>query len=168
LVFDGQIKGAPIRGAGEPRQIVASEFGARRPALSPDERWLAFVSNRTGSSEVWVQSYPDGVPTRVSRNGGDDPVWSRDARELFYLEGTRMMSVAVRTAGGRTFTFDPAVALFDEPSVSRGFEPGTYDVDPDGRFLMSQPAADPQRSTPSDIVVLQNWVGELRRLAPAR
>jgi serine/threonine-protein kinase len=158
---------------GEPRQIVASQFGAyERPSLSPDERWLAFVSNRTGNPEVWVQSYPDGVPTRVSRNGGDEPVWSRQGRELFYREGTRMMSVAVRTAGGRTFTFDPALALFDEPSLSgigavERLQAGTYDVGPDGRFLMRQQAADPQRSTPGDIVVVQNWAGELLRLAPA-
>jgi serine/threonine-protein kinase len=173
LFFDEQIRAAPISGVGEPRQIVASQFGAyERPALSPDERWLAFVSNRTGNPEVWVQSYPDGVPTRVSRNGGDEPVWSRQGRELFYREGTRMMSVAVRTAGGRTFTFDPALALFDEPSLSgigavERLQAGTYDVGPDGRFLMRQQAADPQRSTPGDIVVVQNWAGELLRLAPA-
>jgi serine/threonine-protein kinase len=171
VLVDTQIGVAPIRGAGEPRQVVASQFGARQAAVSPDERWLAFVSNRTGRSEVWVQSYPDGVPTRVSRNGGDEPVWSRDRRELFYLEATRMMSVAVRTSDGRTFTFDPAVMLFDEPALTRAGAAGsaaTYDLGPDGRFLMRQPAADSQRSTPSDIVVLQNWVGELRRLAPAR
>jgi Tol biopolymer transport system component len=147
LVFDGQIRAAPIRGVGEPRQIVAAQFGAERPALSPDERWLAFVSNRTGSHEVWVQPYPDGVPTRVSRNGGDNPVWSRNGRELFYREATKMMSVAVRTTVDRTFTFDPAFALFDEPSLSRvgavgRLDQGTYDVAPDGRFLMRQTVAD--------------------------
>ena len=60
-----------------------------------------------------MQSYPDGVPTRVSRNGGDEPVWSRDGRGLSYPEATRMMSVAVRTSDGRTFAFDPAVVLFE-------------------------------------------------------
>jgi hypothetical protein len=170
LFFDTEVRVTPVNGRGEPRLVVASQFGAQSSRLSPDERWLAFVSNRTGSAEIWVQAYPDGAPTRVSRNGGDDPVWSRDGRELFYREGSRMMSVTVRASTGRSFTFDPAVLLFDNPSLSATnpvFDPpGEYDVGPDGRFLMRQPATVPQRSTPGDIVVVQNWLGQLSRLAP--
>jgi serine/threonine-protein kinase len=170
LFFDAEVRVASIDGRGEPRQVVASQFVARNSRLSPDERWLAFVSNRTGNAEVWVQAYPDGAPTRVSRNGGDEPVWSRDGKELFYQEGSRMMSVAIRAPADRTFTFDPAVTLFDNPTLAgdRVFNnpPGKYDIGSDGRFLMRQPTGDPQRSTPGNIVVVQNWLAEVRRLAP--
>jgi TolB protein len=112
LVADEQIRAAPMTGAREPRQIVASQFGARRPALSPDERWLAFVSNRTGSSEVWVQSYPDGVPTRCRATEGT----SRSGRATggAVLPGSHQNDERRgRISDGRTFAFDPARVLFD-------------------------------------------------------
>ena len=83
------------------------------PALSPNGRWLAYASNRTGQTEVWVKGYPDGAPLRVSRNGGYEPRWSLDGRELFYLQGRSMMAIAVETEA--EFSFDAPVELFTGP-----------------------------------------------------
>ena len=77
----------PAEDGGEVRNVVASEFIEFDPALSSNGRWLAYVSNRTGQDEIWVQGYPDGVPVRVSSNGGYEPLWSADGRELFYRQG---------------------------------------------------------------------------------
>ena len=152
--------------------VTAFEEGYAR--LSPDGRWVAYVSNRSGAREIWVQAYPDaGAPTRVSVNGGGEPVWSRNSSELFYLEGDTMMAVSFDA--DTSFRVLGAGPLFTEPydhdsaagaSVIFSTEP-TYDVGPDGRFLMIQPEAgsDGQvQSTPINVVL--NWFTELQRLVP--
>jgi hypothetical protein len=92
-------------------------------------------------------------------NGGDRPVWSRDDRELFYREGTKMMGVRIK-ASATEFGFEPATQLFDRPYRL------DYDVAPDGRFLMIPAAAQGGPPTPAGIVVVQNWTEELKRLVP--
>ena len=87
----------PRRRPGEVRNVVASDSVEFDPALSPNGRWLAYVSNRTGQTEIWVQGYPEGAPVRVSSNGGYEPLWSADGRELFYRQGDAVMAVAVET-----------------------------------------------------------------------
>ena len=70
-------------------------------AISPDGRWLAYQSTTAGADEVWLKEYPDGAPKRVSTNGGRFPVWSRDGRELYYLNADKMMAVAISAAPGQ-------------------------------------------------------------------
>src|SRR5262249_45678932 len=90
----GDIAAGRLDGQGDVRNVAATPDVESAPSLSPDEHWLAYVSNRTGASEVWVKRYPDGTPVRVSRGGGLEPVWSRDGRELFYRLDDAMFSVA--------------------------------------------------------------------------
>jgi hypothetical protein len=172
LLFDANdnIRKVPVAG-GPPQDLVASEYLERHATRSPDGRWLAYESNRSGQNDIWVRAYAGGAPVRVSPAGGVQPVWSRDGRELFYLQGTTMMAVAVRP-GTETFAFGDARELFDA-SFAR-FEVGTYeapgssyDVAPDGRFLMIQPVARPQ-TAPTRIIVVQNWFEELKRRVPVR
>jgi eukaryotic-like serine/threonine-protein kinase len=138
-------------------QTQASE-GDAGAAVSPDGRWLAYVSDVTGGREIWVQPYPGpGAPTRVSPNGGAEPVWARDGRELFYIEGTKLMSVVVDTKSG--FNFKPAVSLF-ESRYLRSDQPPSYDVAPDGRFLMIKSA---EGQTGSPITVVLNWDAGLKK-----
>jgi eukaryotic-like serine/threonine-protein kinase len=156
---------------GDVRGVVATPDDEFDPALSPDGRWLAYVSDRTGQTEIWVKRYPDGVPVRVSRDGGQEPVWSRDGKELFFqrAQGTFvMMSVAAQTTEEK-FAFDPAVELFSGQYV---FYPGpaqsSYAVAPDGRFLLISPLSSNDLVATSKIVVVQNWVEELKRKVPAK
>jgi hypothetical protein len=115
-------------------------------ALSPDGRWLAYPSNATGALEIWVQR-------RISPNGGTDPAWSKDGRELFYLEGRNVMAVAVKS--GSTLDFAKPVQLFASPYMHQRFTPLSYDVAADRRFIMlKQPNT---TSTPTPFTVVLNW-----------
>ena len=148
-----------------PRDLVktASIEGSAGIALSPDGRWLAYTSNITGRSEVWVQPYAGpGAPVRVSPNGGVEPLWEREGRELYYVEGNQMMSVPVRP--GPTFEFEPAEPLF-EHRYARVTIP-SYDVGPDGRFLMIKPSGPPPGTAPISVVL--NWTGLLSRRLTTR
>ncbi len=132
--------------------------------FSPNGRWIAYVSEVTGEKEVHVTSYPEPVgSTPVSANGGRDPVWSRDGRELFFRQGEFLMVIPVET-NGSVFTFEPAQVLLSgwpAPPVGGGIS--HYDVTPDGnRFLMLQPP----EATPSYINVVLDWFDELKRLVP--
>jgi hypothetical protein len=132
--------------------------------VSPDGRWLAYVSQQSGQAEVWVRPYPgSGTPVRVSSSGGIEPVWSRRGYELYYFEGRRLMAVPV--VKGSTFTFKRPTFLFESHYVV--FGPPSYDVAEDGRFLMIKAAASQSRTSPQVVVVL-NWADELRRRVPAR
>ena len=146
---------------------------SRTPRLSSDDRWIAYSSDESGSNEVHVRPFPNVNDGKwvVSTSGGVAPVWSPDGRELFYMNGTTMMSVAVDSRGG-AFRFAAPTALFSGP-----FETGSpnFDVSPDGQyFLMVE--ADPD-AKPTQINVILNWSRELNigcsspnvtRMRPAR
>jgi Tol biopolymer transport system component len=138
----------------EPQAVVRTQAseGDTGATMSPDHRWLAYVSNVTGGSEIWVQPYPGpGAPIRLSPNGGVEPVWSADGRELFYFEGTKLMSIVVDTKSG--FNFKPPVVLFESPHP-RETQPPSFDVARDGRFVMIK-SAEGQASP--HITVVLNW-----------
>jgi Tol biopolymer transport system component len=149
---------------GEPYAVVATRAHEYYPTLSPDDRWLAYMSDESGSPEVYVRPFPnvDAGKWLVSAGGGGFPVWSPSGRELFYLNGTTMMSVSVATDGA-TFNAGAPELLFRGP-----FETGSpnFDVSPDGTyFVMVEADAD---ATPTQIQVVFNWVEELKRLLPTK
>jgi eukaryotic-like serine/threonine-protein kinase len=151
----------PVDGKGEPESIVqATRGGVDGPALSPDGRWLAYSSATTGRREIWVQPFPTGPPVRVSPNGGVEPVWARSGRELFYLEGRKMMSVVIDTASG--FDVQAPVVLF-EGTYLKPDQPPSYDVSPDGRFLMIKPSG----QMPVPITAILNWTEALKAAGSA-
>ncbi|HET9359226.1 MAG TPA: protein kinase, partial [Vicinamibacterales bacterium] len=152
-------------GKPQPRPLVRTpgREGFEGLMLSPDGRWMAYTSDATGRFEIWVQPYPGpGAPVRVSPDGGVEPVWARNGRELFYLEGRTLKSVAVNA--GSTFDFKPATTLFEAVYTLNG-QPPSYDVAADGRFLMIKPLGEPTAST---MVVVLNWFDELTRRVQAR
>ena len=165
-VTNVDIAAASVGAPDELRQIVATDFFEGDPALSPNGRWLAYVSDRTGRAEIWVQGYPDGVAVRVSTNGGYEPMWSADGRELYYLQGNALMAVAVETEG--EFAFEAPVQLFTgRYFVAPGALASSYDVARDGRFLMIEPPGASTATAPASIVVVENWTEELKRLVGA-
>ncbi len=148
----------------KPEPWLQTMFDEGEASFSPDGRWVAYVSDQTGDAEVWVRPFPGpGSPVRVSPNGGHDPRWSRDGKELFYHEGNKMMTAEVVSTQPDVRFRMPRV-LFDggfipwEPNAPR-----TYDVAPDGRFLMIEQT--PSYLTQRFAVVL-NWHEELRRRVP--
>jgi len=89
-----------LEGDRERRPLLATEFNERRPALSPDERWLAYQSDESGQYEIYVRPSPNvgAGKTQVSSDEGHEPMWSTDGRTLFFLSPTGLMETAVSTA----------------------------------------------------------------------
>ncbi len=136
----------------------------RNPAVSPDGRWLAYTSDASGHDEVYLTPFPNGgARVQVSTAGGTSPVWARDGRQLYFLNGH---SVLVTTAIDENAS-NPAGAterLFDASRYFRDLQAGAFDVSPDGqRFLFIKP---PPRSSLD--VVLDWWAETSAKLATVK
>jgi Tol biopolymer transport system component len=141
---------------------LQTPFAEQNAVFSPDGKSVAYVSDPAGTDEVWVRPFPGpGSPVRASVAGGHDPTWSRDGKELFYQEGSKLMVAAVTST--TPLQVQPAKMLFEggfiawEPNTPR-----TFDVAADGRFLMIEPTA----TNAQRFNVVLNWTEELKRLIP--
>jgi serine/threonine protein kinase/Tol biopolymer transport system component len=135
------------------------------PRFSPDWRWLAYISDESGRLEVYVQAYPGpGGKWQISAEGGTEPVWNPNGRELFYRNGDKMMVVDISTEHG--FTASTPRMLFEGHYEQPPVPLHNFDVSPDGqRFLMLKPVEQEQGAT-TQINVVLNWFEELKRLVP--
>ena len=139
--------------------------------LSPDGRWIAYESDESGQTEIWVQPFPNVADGRwqISRDGGVAPRWGPDSREVFFqTSGGPGTSVTLMVAENDTEpTFTPGIPrpLFDGPYRMGGLPHGwPFDVSLDGqRFLMIKEAA---VSDQPQVVLVENWFEELTRLVP--
>ena len=150
---------------GDVTLLLQSPFHEEQPALSPEGRWLAYTSNESGRREVYVQPYAgEGSRWLVSTNGGTEPVWSPDGKELFYREQLKMMSVPV--ASGPSLDPGKPRVLFEGKYASEPSRSPNYHVTPDGQhFVMIRPIEEPP-DAPKEIHVVLNWFEELKRLVP--
>ena len=147
--------------------FLQTPFNEGAASFSPDGHWLAYLSNESGRPEIYVQPYPGpGGKWQISTDGGTEPLWNRNGRELFYRSGNRMMAVQVSTQP--TFSAGKPAMLFEKEYAASQF-PATgiaYDVSPDGqRFLMVKEIE--QSSSATQINVVLNWFEELKRRVPA-
>jgi serine/threonine-protein kinase len=150
---------------GKASSLLAGQYNEHSPMFSPDGRWLAYVSDESGEEEVYVRRYPGPAGSQlISVDGGREPVWSRDGRELFYRRGDLLMVVPVESTNTILTTRPPQVLFKEQYSLfGRGSGLVGYDVAPDGqRFVMLQ-HPDPASS---QINVVLNWFEELKRLVP--
>jgi eukaryotic-like serine/threonine-protein kinase len=146
---DGQllafIEGSPTTGVDiwvlrlsdrKTQPFLRTPFTEGGPRFSPDGHWLAYVSDESGRFEIYVQPYPGpGGKWQISTEGGTEPVWNPNGRELFYRSGNKMMAVDVTTQP--SFTVGKPRMLFMGEYVPTVTTPPNYDVSPDGqRFLM--------------------------------
>jgi Tol biopolymer transport system component len=147
------------------KPFLQTPFNESVPRFSPDGRWLAYISNESGRWEIYVQSYPGpGGKWQISTEGGTEPVWNPNGRELFYRSGEKMMAVDIATQPSLT-AGKPRVLFEGRYNPSPGTSPN-YDVAPDGqRFLMIKPA-DAGEAAPTQINVVLNWFEELKRRVP--
>jgi hypothetical protein len=152
-----------------PFSVSASDEASAE--ISPDGRFLAYESNQSGRSEVYVQTFPHpGRRELISIDGGVQPVWARNGRELFYRapgpgRTMRMMVVDVRLGGA--FTVGKPRVLWEALATRYPGGTGgrTYDVAPDGRrFLMIQQRDAVSPPLLDHVVLVQNWSEELKRL----
>jgi Tol biopolymer transport system component len=163
----------PLSGGATPSPLLRTPFNESHGQISPDGKWLAYYSNETGRTEVYVRPYPRGAGKwQISTNGGVLPRWRRDGRELFFtsnLTGGKMMAVDI-TSAGTTFEAGTPKELFDSPFIGIqhiGILPGSaayhaFAVSADGqRFLIPHP---PSGSTTglTPIAVVENWAAGLK------
>ncbi len=158
-----------VGGDSEPVWLLQEPYQERNAELSPDGRWMAYQSDESGQYEVYVRPFPNVNDNfwQVSNAGGFMPLWSRDGRELFYLERgpERLMSVSI-DATETAFSFSSRTLILDWPYLGTfGTFNRPYDVADDGRFLAIS-IGGPNEDT-SPIIVVENWFPELARLAPA-
>jgi serine/threonine protein kinase len=152
----------PLFGDGKPLPYLQREFDETSGQFSPDGRWMAYVSNETGRNEVYVQSLPTtGGKRQVSSDGGSQPRWRGDGKELFYLAADRkLMAVAVR--GGTSLETAVPRALFETRLDTSSFHgvKNNYVVTADAqRFLINTPAGE---ASSAPITVVVNWIADLK------
>jgi len=149
------------------RVLLQTPSNESAPAFSPDGRWLAYASDESGRTEVYVRSFPSlEGKWRISTEGSGGPLWNPNGRELFYRSGGKMMAVDVTAEP--TFSSGRPKALFDDQyDPDPGGNRPNYDVSRDGqRFLMLKPV-EQQTTALTQIHVVLNWFEELKRRVPS-
>jgi len=144
---------------------MTDQFAETAPKFSPDGRWLAYESNETGRTEIYVRAFPaaaQGGKWPISNSGGALPVWSPNGRELLYQSGDQIMSVEYTTTGNVFSAGKPRVWL-----MSMGGAQG-FDIAPDGKRLIAfmPTATGTAPKTEHTVVFVQNFFDELRRRVP--
>jgi Tol biopolymer transport system component len=155
-------------GTGQGRKaepFLRTRFSETVPRFSPDGHWLAYMSDESGRYQVYVQPYPGpGGKWLVSTEGGTEPVWNPNGRELFYRNGDKMMAVEVTMLP--SFVVGKPRMLFEGRYEPSPLTNPNYAVSPDGqRFLMLKPPEQAQEA-PTRINIVLNWFEELNRLVP--
>ena len=160
----------------QPEPLLQSSADQQNGEISPDGCWIAYQSNESGRSEIYVRPFPkvDAERFLISPNGGTRPAWARNGRELFFLDGDgRLTSVPVQ-ATATTFRPGAATKILDTRYYAgfsrRGQDLRAYDVSRDGqRFLMiKDEAGTGETVTSASMVVVVNWHAELKARIPVQ
>jgi eukaryotic-like serine/threonine-protein kinase len=152
----------PLAGDRKPFPVLEdTQFSQFPGQLSPDGRWIAYGSNESGQTEVYVTSFPGATGKwRVSTAGGSWPRWRRDGKEIFFLstDNAKLMAADVDSRGSQ-FSVGAEHVLF-----AARWRPGgrySYDVAPDGQRILGATLIEPPTPAPATLVV--NWLSELKR-----
>ena len=157
-------------GAASEEPLVATPFAERGGAFSPDGRWLAYVSDRSGRDEVYARPFPGpGGEITVSVGGGDEPVWAASGTELYYRTATDLMVVMVESAGPELKIGPPAVLFRDGYVRDAGGAAGipNYGASPsgDGFVMVEEPDA-VVSAEEGQLHLVLNFVEELKLRVP--
>jgi Tol biopolymer transport system component len=152
----------PLDGERKPQPFLKTAKNELNPRFSPDGHWIAYQSDESGKNEVYVRPFPGpGEKFPISVNGGTNPVWSRDGRELFYTAGRSMMAVDVRSQ--TNFSAGTPKKLYEGLFNDTGTGTSGFDVGLDGRHLRVERTGPEPVASQMNIVV--NWIEELKKLA---
>ncbi len=157
------IMAVPLEGERTPIVLASGETTQSMPRLSPDDRWLAYQSNEQNRFEIYVRPFPGPGPrVQVSSEGGTEPIWDRSGRALYYRGPSgEVIRAAVSTSPG--FSVGERQTVLTGNYLPDSSHP-SYDVSPDGRFLMLQRAG-----AETQTVIVHNFAQELReKTSPAR
>ncbi|OGD27095.1 MAG: hypothetical protein A2028_02050 [Candidatus Aminicenantes bacterium RBG_19FT_COMBO_59_29] len=151
--------------SGRVTPFLNSQFREMYPDFSPDGRWIAYTSEESKRNEVYVRAFPGpGMKQQVSSEGGIEPLWARNGKQLFYRWQGQVWVVDIRTDGG--FATSKPRLLFEKPGYLSAEPIRCYDLSLDGqRFLMVK--EEQRKPTPvTEMILVQNWFEELKRLVP--
>ena len=153
----------PLDAEREPRPLLQEPYNEAAPEISPDGHWMAYTSDESGRSEIYVQPFPDlGAKRQISNQGGVEPMWARSGRELFYRNNAGDEMMVVDITAEPTFSASTPRVLFEGELQRSSGTSSHYDISPDGqRFVMIQ-----QPVGGGQIRVVLNFFEELRRLVP--
>ena len=148
--------------------LLKNSFSHAHAVVSPNGAWMAYESNLSGRNEIYVERYPDlGGRQLVSSRGGRLPLWSRTGGELFFTGSGSGELMAVAVQSSHLVIGPPQVLVGSDFSLTPGNQP--YDIAPDGRFVILRAAQDgSSRGRSTNLIVIQNWFEELKRLVPTR
>ena len=159
-----------IQRPSDARMLVENSFTNDFSAVSPDGGWMVYQSNMSGRTEIYVERYPQlGSRLPISTGGGRLPLWSRDGKEIFFIgpDGRQMFAVAVQS--GTTFVAGRPRVLFETGMLRQTAGIRPYDITADGRFVIIHSGeAQAAAGTASDMILVQNWFEELKRLVPTK
>jgi serine/threonine-protein kinase len=167
MQFDAKVLSIADR---QTRPVIATTANEMTPEFSPDGRWLAYVSTHSGRAEVYVQPYPGpGERHLISTDGGWQPAWSRDGRQLFYVrQGAEPTLFSVTIAQDAAFRAGTPTPLFANADLMTAWG-RSYDVSLDGsKFLMTLSATHMEKPAPTQMILVQNWFEELKRVVPVK
>ncbi|HTK74012.1 MAG TPA: protein kinase, partial [Gemmataceae bacterium] len=146
----------PLEGDRKPVPVVQTEFNEMNGQFSPDNRWIAYQSDESTLSQIYVQAFPNSSGTvPVSTNGGSRPRWRRDGKELFYIGPDRKLMAVEVKATATTFETGRPRELF-QTRVANAFVVPTYDVNADGQRFLINTALD-EAEGPAPMTVVMNW-----------
>jgi hypothetical protein len=151
----------PLAGKREPFPVVETEFDERNAKFSPDSKWIAFQSNESGRYEIYIRPFPNAQEKsqfKVSTNGGAQPTWRRDVKELYYVAlDDRLMAVPIQVApNAAAVAAGTPVALFASRIVGGAVQPNLqYTPSPDGERFLIHTVGEIVNSSP--ITVILNW-----------
>ena len=135
---------------------MTTEYRERGGKLSPNGKWLAYVSNESKRFEIYIQTFPEhGGKWQISTNGGDFPRWSRDGRELYFIGADRKLMAVEMKGDGKSFAASLPKPLFEVA------DQWPFDVSKDGRFLIQVPVEQVSANVP--ITVVTNWQAGLKK-----
>jgi eukaryotic-like serine/threonine-protein kinase len=162
-VNDEDLWTAPVAAPKDAKPFLATPFYESNATFSPDGRWIAYQSGESGRPEIYVRDFPSGGNRfQVSTDGGFEPVWAKNGKELFFRSGKKLISVPVKL--GADFIPGPPKVLF-QGDFAVGGQAMAYDVSPDGQhFYFLQQANKAQQQKTINIAL--NWSEELKRLVP--
>jgi len=150
----------PLAGDRKPFPVLNSAFNEIRGRFSPDGRWIAYTSDESGQTEIYVTPFPDlAGKWRVSTSGGNWPRWSHDGKEIFFLSADSTQLMAAHVDGQRTQFIVGKIETLFEASWRLGAR-YPYDVSPDGRIFAATQVEQP---TPTPITVVVNWLADLKK-----
>jgi serine/threonine-protein kinase len=151
--------------------LVQSPFIERNGTVSPDGRWLAYEANDSGRFEIYVRPFPDvsGGVWQVSTIGGTRPIWTRSGQELIYVSPTGALMGVEVARGPAWAATTPTLVVKEGYLTNLNWWGRSYDVSPDAqRFLMIKEGGADGTAAPANIIVVQHWVEELKRLVPTK